>query len=279
MKSTRFIIFTILLFICASLVYSQTEKIRDVPITEELSNFIDCFYNNELHTLAKAKALYSDCITSIPEVFDEYQKAVHLARCYFYFGMYTMGEYDFDSVQNIKSMTDTSDNQKNLSEQAKQRKEKAASYFDRAIDLADKALKIRSGSDAYLIKTMALSSNCTVKNTGYVIRNGLSVGSLAKKAINKDELNATAHYYQYAQDLYAPAFFANYKNGLKKMKEFNASTTLRKEKFDHYFFITGMAYGYYKLNDKANALKCYKEALKIYPGNHFAIKMVNELSE
>ena len=277
MKATKH--FLLITFLLANfMAYSESNN-RDVPYTEELYYFIDCFYNNEIPTLEKAQYLRSACIEKIPESFDEYQKYVHLARTDFYFGMAVMEEVDFDSIQNIKSPTDTSSSQKNLSESKKQKKAKAASYFDKAISYADKALKIRAGSDAYIIKAMAISSNCTVKDTGYVIMNGLDVGNFSKKAVSADPANATAHYYQYAQDLYAPSFFANYKRGLKKMHEFQSDINLNKEKFDSFFILTGLGYGYYMLKDNSNAVKWYKRALLIYPGNKFAIEMVNKLSQ
>lgn len=278
MKNPLKIMFIFAVLALTSAAYTQSTA-RDVPYTKALYTFIDRYYNNEIPSMVKAKELYNTALDSVPAEFDDYQKAVHQARCEFYLGMYVMGDYDFSSIDKIKSLNDTSDNSADLSEQAKKTKEAAAYYFDRTISLAQKALKIREGSDAYIIYAMGISSNCTVKNSSYVINNGLKVGSYSKKSLSFDPLNATACYYQYAQDLYAPAFFANYKRGYNKMLSFYNSETLRKEKLDNYFFLTGIAYSFYKTNNKAAAIEWYKKSLQIYPKNQFALNMIKMLSE
>lgn len=272
------ILFIFAVLAASSIAFSQTAQ-RDVPYTKALYTFIDRYYNNEIPTIAKAQELYNAAVDSLPESFDDYQQAVHFARCEFYLGMCIMGEYDFSSIEKIKSMTDTTDNSKNLSEQVKKTKEQAASHFDSAISFAQAALKIHEGPDAYVIYAMGISSNCTVKNSSYVINNGLKVGSFSKKALQLDAQNATACYYQNAQDLFAPPFFANYKRGYNKMLSFYNNENLRKEKFDTYYFITAIAFSFYKTNNKENALIWYKKSLEIYPKNSFALKMIKELSE
>lgn len=270
--------FTLFLFI-SGCVYAQSSNPRDVAYTQALYNFIDAYYNNKINDTDTAQKLYEASVSSAPEDYDDYQMLVHLARCEFYLGMYVMGEYDFSGIQQIKSMVDTTDRQKDLSEQIKAVKAKAGSYFDKCIEYAQQALKVRSGADAYLIYAMAISSNCTVKTSSYVIGNGLKVASFSKKALALDPYNATACYYQYAQDLYAPAFFANYKRGYQKMYQFYNDENLRKEKNDIYFFITGIAYSYYKRGMNSEAVEWYKESLKIYPDNTFALKMITTLTE
>ena len=271
-----FILFNVLA--ATSIVWSQSKE-RDVPYTKALYTFIDHYYNNQISSMDMAEEFYITAVDSLPECFTEYSKLVHLSRCEFYLGMYVMGEYDFSSIEKIKSITDTTDNTKNLSQQIKNKKAQAASYFDKAISLAQEALKIREGSDAYIIYAMAISSNCTVKNSSYVINNGLKVGSYSKKALQLDSTNGTACYYQYAQDLYAPAFFSNYKRGYSKMLSFYNNDSLRKEKMDNYYFITGIAYSFYKTNNYPEALEWYKKSLEIYPNNQFALKMIKLLSK
>lgn len=263
-------------FMCASLVFAQNSK-RDVPFTKSLLTFINKYYNSEISSQTQANALYQNALNSVPVDFDEYQNLVHQARCQFYLGMYIMGDYDLTGIESIKSMTDTSDNAQNLTQQARQKKANAASHFDKTILLAGNALKIRSGSDAYLILTMGISSNCTVKNTSYIFLNGLKVSSYAKKAIEKNPSNTTAYYYQYAQDIYAPAFFANYTRGLNKMQEFFNNSSLAKENFDIYFFTTAIAYACSKLKDYSTAIYWYKKALEIYPKNNYALQMLSQL--
>ena len=147
------------------------------------------------------------------------------------------------------------------------------------IEHAKKALKLKTGTDAELIYTMCISSNCTVKNTAYLFANGLKVASIAKKAIKLDPKNAGAYYYQYAQDLYAPEFFANYKRGYQKMSEYFSDENLYFELFERFNFMTAIAYAFYKLGDMQNSIEWYKKALLIYPGNSNANQMITTISE
>lgn len=278
MQNSIKIYFLFAILASASLAYSQNQK-RDVPYTKALYSFIDKYYNNEISSPEIAEQLFIQAVNSAPDFFDEYQSLVHLARCQFYLGMYTMGDYDFSSIEKIKSVSDTSDNTKDLSEQKKKIRQDAANHFDKTIEYAKQALEIKEGSDAYTVYAMAISSNCTVKNSSYVINNGLKVGSFSKKALQLDSKNATACYYQYAQDLYAPAFFANYKRGYTKMLNFYNNENLRKEKIDEYFFLTGIAYSFYKTKKPEQAIEWYKKSLEIYPQNKFARNMIDSLSE
>ncbi len=257
--------------------YAQN-KTRDVEYTKQLSNFINLYYNNKISSDSQAQNLFQTSLDSVPQDFDEYQKQVHLARCNYFYGMYVMGEYDFSGIQNIKSINDKDNESQNLESETKAKKELAATYFDKAISYAEKALAIHAGSDAYLIMAMSISSNCTVKKTSYVIGNGLKVASLSKKALALDAKNASACYYQYAQDLYAPEFFANYKRGYQKMYDFLNNSELTFETFDRFNFMTAIGYSFYKRKDFKTAIEWYQKALEIYPQNSSVQKMLKTLS-
>ena len=190
-----------------------------------------------------------------------------------------IGDYDLSEIQQIKSMQDNNDYSKDTDISAKQKKLQAAHFFDSGIEHAKKALKLKTGTDAELIYTMCISSNCTVKNTAYLFANGLKVASIAKKAIKLDPKNAGAYYYQYAQDLYAPEFFANYKRGYQKMSEYFSDENLYFELFERFNFMTAIAYAFYKLGDMQNSIEWYKKALLIYPGNSNANQMITTISE
>ena len=63
------------------------------------------------------------------------------------------------------------------------------------------------------------------------------------------------------------------------MLSFYNNDSLRKEKMDNYYFITGIAYSFYKTNNYPEALEWYKKSLEIYPNNQFALKMIKLLSK
>lgn len=263
-----------LLFIQADLF---AQSLREVPYTKALTVFIDSYFNNQIPSIEAAEVLYLNALDSLPADTDEYTKEVHKARCEYILGMYIMGEYDLSSVQKIKSMIDTEDKTANLAKEIKEKRLAAASCFDKGIAHAQSAMKLQNGSDAMTIYVQCLSSNCTVKQTSYVIANGLKVQAYSKKALTKDAENATAAYYAWAQDLYAPEFFANYKRGFQKMYSNFTNEALHFEKFDRFSYMTAIAYAYNKLNDKANAIEWYKKALEVYPKNHGANETLKKL--
>ena len=273
---------SLFLFFCllklSSLLFAQ-EKKREVVFTDELTAFIHSYYNNEITSMIQAETFYANAVESVPDLFSEYEKEVHFARCDFFYGMCIIGDYDLSEIQQIKSMQDNNDYSKDTDISAKQKKLQAAHFFDSGIEHAKKALKLKTGTDAELIYTMCISSNCTVKNTAYLFANGLKVASIAKKAIKLDPKNAGAYYYQYAQDLYAPEFFANYKRGYQKMSEYFSDENLYFELFERFNFMTAIAYAFYKLGDMQNSIEWYKKALLIYPGNSNANQMITTISE
>ncbi len=262
----------------SSFCFSEEYK-RDVEYTAQVYEFFNKYYNSEIKDLSQAETLYLDALESVSDNFDEYASEVHFARCDYLMGMYSMGNYDLDSIEKIKSITDTEDDTDGLTDDVKESKAKAAAFFDSGINHAQNALKIRQGSDAYLIYIMCISSNCTVKSKSYVIGNGLKVASNAKKAINLDPKNATAYYFQYAQDLYAPAFFANYKRGYTKMHQFLNDENLNKERFDLFNFKTGIGHSFFKRGDYKQALEWYQDALKLYPGNKEVNSIITRLEK
>lgn len=252
--------------IFSALLFAEEYK-RDVEYTEALYTFIEAYYNNAIASDEQAKKLFDDAVASISPSASEYEREVLLARCDYLYGMYKMGDYDLESIQKIKSITDTKDKNENISETIKQKKAKAAALFDSGIAHAQKAMKIENRSDAILIYVMCLSSNCTVKPTSYVIGNGLKVQSYAKKAIAADSKNGTAYFYQWAQDLYAPEFFANYKRGYQKMYESYSNKELNFEKFDSFNFLMAIGDSFLKRKDKESALVWYNKAKALYPNN------------
>ncbi|MBQ0002009.1 MAG: hypothetical protein KBT21_00585 [Treponema sp.] len=265
----------LLLSVFSTVLFAQEYK-RDVEYTEALYNFIEAYYNNSIASEEEADRLYSDAVSSISEDASEYEKEVQFARCDYLYGMYSMGEYDLESIQKIKNINDTKDKNENASETIKQKKAKAASYFDSGIEHAQKAIKLENRSDAVLIYVMCLSSNCTVKPTSYVIGNGLKVQSNAKKAIALDPKNGTAYFYQWAQDLYAPEFFANYKRGYNKMYSNYNDENLHFEKFDRFNFLIAIGDSFLKRHDNDSAKIWYDKAKAYYPNNRTLKKIYDK---
>ena len=122
-----FVVFCLLKL--SSLLFAQ-EKKREVVFTDELTAFIHSYYNNEITSMIQAETFYANAVESVPDLFSEYEKEVHFARCDFFYGMCIIGDYDLSEIQQIKSMQDNNDYSKDTDISAKQKKLQAAHFFD-----------------------------------------------------------------------------------------------------------------------------------------------------
>lgn len=125
---------------------------RDVPYTAEEITFMDLYYNHGISSVAQRRKLHEDAIASAEKFQDEYARLVHLARAEYYYGIACIETFDLASFENLKDVEKKSD----VSENAN-----AGAAFDKAIEYAQAALKIREGSDAYTIYSHSISATGT----------------------------------------------------------------------------------------------------------------------
>lgn len=251
-------------------------KDRDVPYTKELFALIEGYFDHTIQSHDHAEQLYLKAIETCPASYDEYQKETHLSRCDYYFGMWVIETFDLTSLEH--ALDDTSVEFVDPVERNKIIKAEAMQYFDKSIEHALKAMKIRgeNASDAMVIYTQAVSANCTVRPIAYVLGNGLKISQYAKKALKVDPTNGTACFSYHAQDAYAPGIFGNANRGRKFMTEYLEDENLVKEKFDLFNFTCAIAYTYYRQNKFEDALVYYKKCQEYFPGNYAIKDLINK---
>lgn len=259
-----------LLFICAGNVFCQQNFQRDVPFTQALYQFIDSYFDHKINSQELLEELYNSSLDSGAELPDEYSQLIHEGRCYYYYGLTLMENYDITDLtkSNLQDTTEKEPTNKT-----------AARYFDQAIENSKKALKLRKGSDAYTLLASGISANCTAKNTGYIISNGAKVNTYASKAIHLDSTNGTARYIGTCQNVYAPAPFSNVEEGRKKMLSYLDTYDVNNEKFDVFNILSAIGYCCQRQKKYSDAIFWYQESLKLYPDNVSVNRLCNRLKE
>ena len=242
---------------------------RDVPYTAEEITFMDLYYNHGISSVAQRRKLHEDAIASAEKFQDEYVRLVHLARAEYYYGIACIETFDLASFENLKDVEKKSD----VSENAN-----AGAAFDKAIEYAQAALKIREGSDAYTIYSHSISANCTAKSWTYILGNALKVRSYAKKAVNLDYSNGTAQFLVVAQDVYAPWPIGKVRSGRKKMLDILNDKYIRIENQDRLLISAAIGYSYFKQKKWNNAIEWYNKALEVYPYNYSAHQMLGTIN-
>ncbi len=236
----------------------QIKQSREVPFTSELEDFYKNYFNHKLSNKDELNSFFTKAVDSSQNFSDEYSKNVHLARCCYFYGQTLMEDYDVSSIEDL-DLNDSS-NTENVNEIA-------GKYFDKGIEYANTAVKIKSGSDSLSILSHLISANCTAKNVAYILFNGLKVRSYAKEAVNLDYSNGTAHFLVSAQDAYAPKPFNRAQKARKEIFSYLEDDSIRKEEFDYFNLYSTVGYTYSLNKNYEEAVEWYKKALEIYPEN------------
>ena len=243
---------------------------REVDFTKELNSFVDAVYLEQITSNQQLNDMFQKSMDSVSQFNDEYSKNVHFARCYFFYGVKLLGSFD------ASQFADVDVNAKDNGEAANQN---AADYFDKGIAFAEKALKVREGSDAYTILGHCISLNCTAKNASYAVANGLKIKTYAKKAMELDRTNGTAYFLLYAQDIYAPKPFCQISKGMEAYKTALSDSTIHFEKYDILNMNSGIGYGNERLKNYSEAAKYYSKALVPYPTNAGIKKLLDDVKQ
>lgn len=158
-----------------------------------------------------------------------------------------------------------------------QNKTEAASFYDRSLESAEKALAIRQGPEALLMQGESLSQNCAVKPTSYALAHGMKIGKIAKQALDADPKNGAALYLLSAQHIYAPSPFNNYRRGIKEMQQILDTSGVRLENDDLFNITSALAYVYIRQEKYDEALPWIQKALEVYPTNFFALSLQEQI--
>lgn len=242
---------------------------RDVPYTADEITFMDLYYNHGISSVAQRRKLHESAIESSQKFQDEYARLVHLARAEYYYGIACIETFDLASFENLKDVENKSDVSENVN---------AGAAFDKAIEYAKAALKIREGSDAYAIYSHAISANCTAKSWSYILGNALKVRSYGRKGVNLDYSNGLAHFLAVAQDIYAPWPIGKTRAGRKKMIDILNDKYIRVEKQERLLISAAIGYSYFKQKKWSNAIEWYNKALEVYPYNFSAHQMLGTIN-
>lgn len=244
----RLCAFTCALLCCAVCCYAQGGLPTELkPVS--LAVFRDAMYADPLND-ESLRVLYEQTKTDILASLSDYDMYVAQSRLDYYMGR------SYSYAQN---------------------KTEAASFYDRSLESAEKALAIRQGPEALLMQGESLSQNCAVKPTSYALAHGMKIGKIAKQAIDADPKNGAALYLLSAQHIYAPSPFNNYRRGIKEMQQILDTSGVRLENDDLFNITSALAYVYIRQEKYDEALPWIQKALEVYPTNFFALSLQEQI--
>ncbi len=237
----KFFATIILLLFSLSIGLSATEP----PARKALH---DAFYNDTITTSGQYEKLFQDALQEAEKTPAGITKNVNLAWCYYLMSRICGNAGDTKRAEKLG---------------------------DTAFEYADEARNKSENAETILIYTNAIAQNCTVKSFWYMMSQGIRVNGLAKDVLKYNPRCASAMYLRDAQNIYAPAPFYNYKEGIKCMKAILADTNAEFEPFDLFDVNLSLAYALINSKQKADAAPYLEAAEKIYPYN----KTLKELKE
>ena len=144
-------------------------------------------------------------------------------------------------------------------------KAKAGDYYNSALDKAKKSYDKEPNAEAYCVYAEALSQNCTVQSSAYMVSNGTKVPNFAKKALALDPKCAGASYSLACYSIYAPAPFCNLKKGIKILDSTIETSNLDQDDLFNYY--STYAYVAIRQKDFKRADEYCAKAAAIYPNN------------
>lgn len=244
----RLCAFTCALLCCAVCCYAQGGLPTELK-PASLAVFRDAMYADPLNH-ESLRVLYEQTKTDILASLNDYDMYVAQSRLDYYMGR------SYSYAQN---------------------KTEAASFYDRSLESAEKALAICEGPEALLMQGESLSQNCAVKPTSYALAHGMKIGKIAKQALDADPKNGAALYLLSAQHIYAPSPFNNYRRGIKEMRQILDTSGVRLENDDLFNITSALAYVYIRQEKYDDALPWIQKALEVYPTNFFALSLQEQI--
>lgn len=242
----------ILVFVCLSTLGAQVPKAGTIEYPESYYTFRDNMLNSEGITAEEFEDEYLLIIKEIMNTTTGLEQEVLLARC----------DYVLGRAYRYLSMN-----------------KKAAECFDRAIETCEKILKMEEMVEAYVVYADSVSQNCAVKSKGYAMMQGSKIKSMAKKALKLDPTYGAAKYLENSQNIFTPAPFNNYEEGMKVLDTLLDTNQFRMDKSDRYSALSARAYGYLQQGMKEEALYWYNKALEIYPRNVAVLEILPTIKQ
>ncbi|MDR1786313.1 MAG: tetratricopeptide repeat protein [Spirochaetaceae bacterium] len=152
--------------------------------------------------------------------------------------------------------------------------DRAGEFFDKGAAYAKEAADSSNLSDAWVMYAENVSQNCIVKPTSYAIFYGSKISGIARQVIKAAPETGAAYVLLYAQHVYAPPPFHNYKLGIKNFKGLLEDTSVRLQRDDEFNIVSAIGYGYFQLKDYPEAASWFTRALEIYPANEFVLDLL-----
>lgn len=228
------------LFVLTTVAVAQVSVEGGVVYPESYYTFRDNMLNSDGMTAQEFEDEYLEVIQDIMDTKSGLEREVLLARCDYVLGR----AYRYLSMEK-----------------------KAMECFDRAIDTCKDILKREEMVEAYVVYADAVSQNCSIKPKTYAMTQGSKIKSMAKKALKLDPTNGTARYLENSQNIFTPAPFNNYEEGMEVLNTLLDTDQYRMDNFDRYSALSARAYGYLQQGMNEDALYWYNKALEIYPKN------------
>jgi tetratricopeptide (TPR) repeat protein len=246
MKTTKKIITSIImLMLFASIGFAQKSLTINFP--ESLIKFRDDSMNNANKSLDYYTSAYDKLVKEINSAYKGNEKEILLAR----------SEYFMGRIVGFKG----------------ERKD-GEPYFDSAIERCKKILKSEEMAEAYLVYAECISQNCTSKNKMYALSNGPKIKTFSQKALDIDSKYGAAKHAYNLQNIYTPAPFNNYEEGIQCLEELLFTDKYRKDNFDIFMMCTSMVYVYQQKNNNEQTQYWAKKGLEIYPENQFLLDIL-----
>jgi len=164
------------------------------------------------------------------------------------------------------------------------RKDEAASHFEKTIKWAEESLAQNDGaadsvrSEAYEMIASGLAHLCMLKSTAWVMANGLKVEENAKKALRFDSRNARALYMISSRWVFGPGLLGDPKRGIREMEEILNGPS-DKERDSYYNVYTALGYAYMRLNRNQEALPWIQKSLALYPTNKYSLDLQSQIQQ
>lgn len=245
MKTLKKIFLFTILLLNLTLLFGQTSN--TIVYLDSFYAFRDESFNDSNKTLEYYLPIYENLVTEIKATAKDNEQEIMLARAELYMGKIYRQKSEFDL---------------------------AGKYFDTAIDRCKKILKTETMPEALLTQAECISQNCIVKNTAYAISQGPKIKSLSQKLIEMDPNYGSAVYINNSQNIFTPAPFCNYKEGLECLNELLTNKKYRMDNADYYYAYSAIAYVYIEEKDLEKARYYINKALELYPENQYLLDLL-----
>ena len=151
--------------------------------------------------------------------------------------------------------------------QYEERNNEAAARYDEGMANAERALEIRSSSEAWQMLAENLSQSIAVRSRAYAMANGLRVERYSGNALDLNGRNAAAQYMIAARWVFAPSPLNNLRRGIEMMTAILTDADMQKD--DLFNVYSAIGYAHIQQRRFTEARPWLLKALEIYPTNKY----------